>query len=223
MTKRILFVLTSHTQLGSTGRRTGFHFSEMADPHQYLTERGYRIDFASPRGGVVRADGYDQNDPAQERLMESPGFRDLLASTRPVASVDQREYDAIYFVGGHGTMWDFPDDTAIQKLTTAAYEAGKPIAAVCHGPAALVNVRLSDGSYLVAGKAVAGFSDDEERAIKLEDEVPFLLETTLKERGGAYVKAGLWQEKVAVDQGLVTGQNPASALGLAKALDQLLS
>jgi putative intracellular protease/amidase len=219
----ILFVVTSHTQLGDTNQSTGFHFSEMGEPYAFLKDQGHNIDFVSPQGGAVRADGYDGSDPLQRSLMQDKELQNKLARTMAPAEVDTGRYDAIYFVGGHGTMWDFPDNMVLANITREMYENNKVVAAVCHGPAGIANVRLSNGNYLVTGKRVAAFSDDEERAIKLDKIVPFLLESKLIEHGAHYTKAPLWGENVEVDGHLVTGQNPASALGVGQAIHKLLN
>ncbi|HVQ44603.1 MAG TPA: type 1 glutamine amidotransferase domain-containing protein [Candidatus Saccharimonadia bacterium] len=221
--KKLLFVVTSHTELGSTGRKTGFHFSEMGEPYAFLRGNGYAIDFVSPLGGAVRADGYDEADPLQKQLMEDDELQSKLADTLRPADIDPDTYAAIYYVGGHGTMWDFADNLALQHITSKMFEDGKGVAAVCHGPAGLVNVKLSDGSFLVKDKNLAAFSDDEERAINLDKVMPFLLESALVARGAKYTKHPLWQENIEVDKNLITGQNPASALSVGKALHEYLT
>ncbi len=221
--KKILFVVTSHTELGSTGRKTGFHFSEMGEPYAFLKDSGYEIDFVSPLGGAVRADGYDQSDPLQRQLMEDSELQNKLQETLRPEDIDPDTYAAIYYVGGHGTMWDFADNLTLQHITSKMFEAGKGVAAVCHGPAGLVNVKLSDGTFLVDGKKIAAFSDDEERAVHLDKEMPFLLESTLVAHGAKYTKQPLWQENIEVDKNLITGQNPASALSVGKALHDYLT
>lgn len=219
---KILFIVTSHAILGSTGKATGFHFSEMGEPYAYLKDQGYGIDFASPLGGKAPVIGYDEADPLQRQLKEDAELQHKLNTTLKPSEINPQDYQAIYYVGGHGVMWDFAGNQELTQLTAHMYEDGKIVAAVCHGPAGLVNVKLSDGSYLVNGKRIAAFSDDEERAIGLENTVPFMLESTLAAHGARYTKAPLWQENIEVDQRIVTGQNPASALGVAKAIDGLL-
>jgi putative intracellular protease/amidase len=139
-----------------------------------------------------------------------------------IAAADAARYDAVFFSGGHGTMWDFPDDASVQGLIRAVYEHGGVIAAVCHGPAALVNARLSSGAFLVEGKEISSFTDEEEIAVKLEKVVPFALESTLRARGARFVEAPNFERKVAVSERLVTGQNPASATGVAEEVVRLL-
>ncbi len=220
--RRVAIVLTNHAQLGDTGRTTGFYLSEATHPYAVFTDAGYTIEFVSPRGGFAPMDGVDRTDPINAAFLADA---DLVYRTRTTAAIpdlDMASYDAVFFSGGHGTMWDFPDDPAVQELIRTVYENGGVIAAVCHGPAALVNARLSDGTYLVAGRQVAAFTDEEETAVELEAVVPFLLESTLRERGARFVEAPNFQEKVAVSGRLVTGQNPASATATAEAVVRVL-
>lgn len=223
--KKALIVVTSHGVLGSTGKPTGYYLPEVSHPYQALSARGIAVDFASIRGGNAPVDpsSLNMSDPANQRLWQTPETRAQLEATRALADVDPAEYQAIFFAGGHGTMWDFRGDPQVQRLAASIYEAGGVVAAVCHGPAALVDIQLADGSYLVAGKQVAAFSNAEEAAAGLTAVVPFLLETELTARGAQYSKAPLWQKHVVVDQRLVTGQNPASASGVGEAMAALLA
>ena len=222
-TKRVLFALTSHDKKGTTsGEPTGAYLPEVAHPHAVFSAAGYAVDLVSTRGGRVPLDGVDASDALSAAFLEQPEaarqLRESLASTQ----VDPARYAAIFFAGGHGAMWDFPDAQAFSEAARVIYEAGGVVGAVCHGPAGLLNVRLSNGRYLLADKAVSAFTNDEERAVKLEKVVPFLLESRLVERGAHFQRAANWQEKVAVSERLVTGQNPASASGVAKAMVALL-
>jgi putative intracellular protease/amidase len=166
----------------------------------------------------------DRKDPANARFLDSAAETAKMARTIPLADVDPSAYDAILFAGGHGTMWDFREDRNVQRLAAEILDRGGVVAAVCHGPAALVDVRVSSGEFLVARKRVTGFSNDEEEAAKLTKVVPFLLESMLIERGGRYEKAiGLWKEHVVTDGRLVTGQNPASAAGVGREVARLLA
>lgn len=221
-TKRILFVLTSHGELGDTGEKTGYYLPEAAHPYAVLRDAGYEIDFASPRGGEPPMDpeSRDLDDEANAEFLEAE--TDALERTMSTDEIDPADYAAIYFAGGHGTMWDFPGDRALADATARIWESGGVVGAVCHGPAALVDVELSDGSYLVDGCEVSCFTNEEERAVELDDVVPFLLESRLEERGATVRKAEPWQEKVVVDGRLVTGQNPASAEGVGRAIAQVL-
>jgi len=215
---KVLMVLTSHDKLGDTGRSTGFYVGEAAHPYEVFAREGIHVDFVSPRGGTPPQDGVDRADAAQAAFLDDPAVASALAATLTPADVDPADYDAVLYVGGHGTMWDFPDNEELADITRQVWEAGGAVAAVCHGPAGLVDVKLSDGSYLVAGKTVAAFTDAEERAVGLHEEVPFLLASTLVKRGAHHTSAANFQPNVEVDGRLVTGQNPASAAPLAEAL-----
>ncbi len=220
---KVLIVVTSHSKLGSTDKATGYYLSEVAHPYEKFVAAGFEVDLASPEGGKAPMDpnSLDVKDPVINKLMMDPKFETKLKNTLKLGSVDLSKYKAIVFAGGHGTMWDFPEGdvpTAIRKV----YENNGVIAAICHGPAALVNAKLSDGTYLVSGKKVTGFSNAEEEAAKLTQVMPFLLETALVDRKAKYEKSPLWKEKVVVDGRLVTGQNPASAAGVGTEIVKLL-
>jgi putative intracellular protease/amidase len=222
-TRRVLIVVTSHDQIGNTGKATGAYLAEITHAYWELANAGFEIDFVSPKGGKIPLDGVDRKDADNARFLDDPQVMERLhASLRP-DQVDASRYAAIYFAGGHGTMWDLPNDTGIAKLAASIYEAGGVVSAVCHGPAGLVNLKLSNSEYLVAGKQLAAFTDDEERAVKLDGIVPFLLASTLVERGAKHVPAANWQANVVVDQRLITGQNPASARGVGAALVKALA
>lgn len=223
-TPQVAFVLTSHDTLGDSGDDTGYFLSEVAHPYLVLHEAGAEINFISPEGGPVPMDpsSRDLEDEGNATFLRLDGMEAALHNTTAAADVDPAAYDAIYFAGGHGTMWDFPDNEALQQLTAAIYEAGGAVGAVCHGPAGLMNVHLSDGSRLIDGKRVSCFTDAEEHEVALQDVVPFLLETTLRKHGATMEKAGNWEANVAVDGRLVTGQNPASAEGVGEALARIL-
>lgn len=217
MTNKILIALTSHGDLGGL-RSTGFYLPEAAHPWHVFTEAGYTVDLVSVAGGEPPVDGADLTDPVQRAFIERPELK----TTPRFADVDPAEYDAVLFAGGHGAMWDFPADAALAAFTRALYERGGVVAAVCHGPAALVGVTLSDGTPLVAGKNVAGFTDAEEAAVGLTDVVPFLLASRLRELGARHTGAADWQPHVVTDGRLVTGQNPASSTGVAEAVLKVL-
>ncbi|MDI1428251.1 type 1 glutamine amidotransferase domain-containing protein [Polyangium sorediatum] len=220
--KPVLLAMTSHDKKGDTGESTGAYLPEIAHPYAVFTRAGLVVEFASVRGGRVPLDGIDRADAVNAAFLDDPEATRRLHESLPSSAVDPSRYAAIFFAGGHGAMWDLPDDPSFVKATARIYEAGGVVGAVCHGPAALVNVRLSDGAYLVAGKQVNGFTNEEERAVKLENVVPFLLEDRLVARGGRFVGAPKWQKQVVVDGRLVTGQNPASAAGVAEAIVTLL-
>jgi putative intracellular protease/amidase len=210
--KNVLLIVTSHERLGGTNEKTGFWLEELAAPYQEFAAAGFAIEIASPRGGPPPIDPRSEADPsaAVRAFLADASARSKLAKSRSLDSITEA-FDAYFVVGGHGVMWDLADNPTLASLLARAYENGKVVAAVCHGPAALVNVRLTNGSYLVAGKRVSGFSNAEETAVKLAPVVPFALETALAERGGKYESGPLWQPFAVADGRLVTGQNPASS------------
>jgi putative intracellular protease/amidase len=219
----VLFVLTSCDRLGDTGKPTGYYVPEAAHPWDELAAAGIEVRLASIEGGEAPAIGYDPNDPIQNAFIADPSITRQLAWTQALADVDTSELDAVLFVGGHGTMWDFPDDPDVHRVIREIYERGGLVAAVCHGPAALVNATLSDGGYLVEGKRVAAFTVGEEEAVGLRDTVPFLLSEELEGKGAIHVAAANFTAHVEVDGRLITGQNPASAGPLGTALAQALA
>ncbi len=222
-TKTILFVLTSHDRLGDTDEATGFYVPEAAHPWQVFTEAGHRVRMVSPRGGPAPRTGADRSAPAQRAFLDDPDVAAALADTLTPDQVDPVDYAAIYFVGGHGTMWDFPGNEALTRITAAVHEAGGVVSAVCHGPAGLLDVVLSDGRLLVDGRQVAAFTNSEEDAVGKTHIVPFLLQTALEERGAKHSAAPDFESHVVVDERLVTGQNPASAAGVAQAVVRILA
>lgn len=223
MNKPVLFVMTSHGTKGRTGGEpTGFYLSEVTHPLAVLDAAGIPVAFASVQGGEPPVDGLDLQDPVNARYWQDETFRTALRTTTKLADIDPAAYAAIFFPGGHGAMWDLPDSDAVQQQTRAIWEQGGAVAAVCHGPAALVNVKLGNGKFLVAGRQVAAFTDEEERAVGLQDVVPFLLSSTLARRGAAMQPGADWSSQVAVDGRLVTGQNPQSATAVGEALRDLL-
>jgi putative intracellular protease/amidase len=220
--KPILCVVTSHPIRGDSGEPTGFAMVELTHPLEVFDKAGIPYEIASIRGGHPPIDFFDLSDATNAHYWKDKGFRSALANTPLLKDLDPLRYSAVFFAGGHGTMWDFADNEAVQKVIREIWEAGGIVSAVCHGPAALVNAKLSDGSYLVAGKKLASFTDEEEAEVKYTKVVPYLLATTLKERGALHQPAPNWTEKVVTDGRLVTGQNPASAHGVGQAVvDQL--
>jgi len=218
--RTVLFVLTSHDTLGDTGKSTGYTVSEAADPWKVFTDAGWNVHVATVAGGPAPEDGFDPKDETQVAWRSDGEIHRQLEHAPTPANVNPAIYDAIYLVGGHGTMWDFPDDAGLNALICEVWDRGAVVAAVCHGPAALTTARLPDGSLLIDGKEVTGFSNTEEKAVKLDQVVPFLLADRLAEAGGDYSQAAKWQEHVVADGRLVTGQNPASAAAVAqKVLD----
>jgi putative intracellular protease/amidase len=220
--KPILFVLTSHAALGFTGKPTGFYLGEVTHPLAVFDKAKLRVEFASIQGGEPPVDGVNLDDPVNARFWNDAGFRNAIRTTVRLEDVYPKGYGAVYFAGGHGAMWDFPESEAVQRVIRTVHEAGGVVGAVCHGPAALVNAKLSDGRYLVADKRVSSFTDDEEREMQLDAVVPFLLASRLGERGAEHQPAPNWAKQVVVDGRLVTGQNPASAAGVAEAIRDLL-
>jgi putative intracellular protease/amidase len=221
--KKILFVLTSHNTKGSSGQPTGWYLSEAAHPWEILSQAGYDIDFVSTQGGKPPVDGLNLNDASNKAFWENPAIQAKLEKTYKPDEIKPSDYAAIHYVGGHGTMWDFADNTTLADVAAKIYEQGGIVSAVCHGPAGLVNIKLTNGKYLVDGKRVNAFTNEEEIAAKLENVVPFMLETALVERGAKFHKSGLWQAHVEVDERLVTGQNPASAKKVGEEVLKLLS
>ncbi len=216
--KKILFVVTSHDKKGSTNQPTGYYLSEVSHAWEVLKNAGYEIDFVSPKGGKAPVDGFNLTDATNKLFWEDANCRSKIENTLTPSQIHPNDYVAIYFAGGHGTMWDFADNTELASIATKIYENNGVVGAVCHGPSALVNIKLSTGKYLVDGKRVSGFTNEEEIAVKLENVVPFMLETVLNQRGAKFEKSGLWQSHVSSDQRLITGQNPASAKGVGEAV-----
>ena len=223
---KILIVLTSHDQLGDTGKKTGFWLEEFVAPYYVLKDAGATITLASPKGGQPPLD--PKSDLSENLTEQTKRFRTdsvaqaELANTKKLADVSAADFDAVFYPGGHGPMWDMPDNPTSIALIEAFVKANKPVGAVCHAPAAFVNVRRKDGEYLVKGKRVTGFTNAEEKAVGLTEVVPFLLEDRLKERGALYSKGANWAPYMQADGKLVTGQNPASSGPAAKELLTLL-
>jgi putative intracellular protease/amidase len=219
---KVLMVLTSHDRLGDTGHKTGFWLEEFAAPYYILKDAGLEVTLASPKGGQPPLDP-KSDDPASQteamrRFKADPEARAALARTVKLSAVSPGDYDGVFYPGGHGPLWDLSEDKASIALIEELYAAGKPVAAVCHGPAALRRAKAPDGTALVRGKKVTGFSNTEEAAVKLTEVVPCLVEDRLTENGGNYSKAGDWQPYAVSDGNLVTGQNPASSAPLAAEL-----
>jgi len=222
----ILMILTSHDQLGDTGLKTGFWLEEFAAPYYTLLDAGAKITLASPKGGQPpidpKSDEPDFQTAATERFKGDADAQAVLASTRKLSDMAAADFDAVMYPGGHGPLWDLTNDTDSIAIIEALVAADKPVAAVCHAPAVLLNARVPSGDFLVKGKKVTGFSNSEEAAVQLTEVVPFLVEDELIARGGEYSKADDWQPYVLSDGKLITGQNPASSKSVAKALLGLL-
>jgi putative intracellular protease/amidase len=224
-TKRIAIVLTSHAELGSTGKRTGYYLPEAAHAWRVFRDAGHDVVFVSPRGGAAPLDpgGQDRDDAANAAFLDDPVVQHGVRHTFQPDDLRGERLAAVFFAGGHGTMWDFRGDAGLARLATDCARAGGVIAAVCHGPAALVDLEL-DGKKLVADQPVTGFSNAEEAAVDLTTVVPFLLEDALVAAGGRYSKADKpFDAHVAIGKNLVTGQNPASTKGVAEAIVKLLA
>jgi putative intracellular protease/amidase len=219
---RVLFVLTSHDLLGNTGKETGFYLPEVTHPYHVFEQSGIEVEFVSPKGGKAPMIGVDLQDPLNQAFLDNPEKVAQVENTLIPSEIEPTRYDAIFYAGGHGTMWDFPNHDRLAQIAATIYENGGVVGAVCHGPAGLVNIKLSDGSNLVTGKRVAAFTNEEEVAVGLEAVVPFLLESTLLDRGATHTKAANFQAHVEVSDRLVTGQNPASAAGVAEQMVNLL-
>ena len=211
--KKILCVVTSNNVKGATGIPTGFWLSELTHPMAKFEAAGYETVIASIKGGKPPIDPVSLNfdDAVNKKFWDDEKFQNKLANSLKLDEVDAKDYAAIFFAGGHGVMWDFADSAAIDKVTREIYEKGGVVSAVCHGPAALVNVKLSNGEYLVSGKNLTAFTNSEEDEAQGTAIVPFMLETELKNHGAKHHAAANWSNNVVVDGRLVTGQNPASA------------
>ena len=219
---KVLMVLTSHDRLGDTGKKTGFWLEEFAAPYYVFKDAGVDVTLASPRGGQPpldpKSDAPDAQTPATERFRQDPEAQQALAATRRLADVQASEYDAVFYPGGHGPLWDLAEDHDSIALIQSTYAAVKPLALVCHAPGVLRHAKGADGAPLVQGRRVTGFTDTEEAAVGLTDVVPFLVEDMLKANGGRFDKAADWASHVIVDGNLITGQNPASSEEAAKAV-----
>ncbi|OJJ16863.1 type 1 glutamine amidotransferase domain-containing protein [marine bacterium AO1-C] len=221
--KKILFVVTNHEKLGNTGKKAGTYIPEVTYPFEVFEQQGYQIDFVSPKGGMLAVNGIANAavDPVTRNFFRDKKHIKQLKNTLKPEDIDIDQYAGIYFIGGKGTMWDFPDNKKLQEITAKMYESNKLVGAVCHGPSGLLNVKLSNGKYLINGHKVTGYSNAEDAKIK--GILPFLLEDKLKERGGKYSKAPKkYGKHVVVSGRLITGQNPASAAGVAEEMIETL-
>ena len=223
---KILMVLTSHDQLGDTGKKTGFWLEEFATPYYIFKDANADITLASPNGGQPpldpKSDEPDFQTEATRRFKSDTDAQSALANTLKLSEISPDNYDAVFYPGGHGPLWDLAEDRNSINLIEAMIASGKQVAAVCHAPAVLRHVKDPDGSPLVQGKSVTGFSNTEEEAVQLADVVPFLLEQELKAKGAKYSKGEDWNPHAVTDGTLITGQNPASSGLVAKALIEKL-
>ncbi len=219
---KILIVLTSHDQLGSTGMKTGFWLEEFAAPYYVFADAGVEITLASPKGGQPpldpKSDEPDFQTAATERFKQDNAAQVALANTVKLSDTSTVDFDAVFYPGGHGPMWDLAEDRNSIALIEAMHSSGRPVAAVCHAPAVFRHAKAPDGTALIKGKSVTGFTNSEEDAVQLSDIVPFLLEDELKAIGANYTKGDDWQPYVVTDGNLITGQNPASSELVAKTM-----
>jgi len=218
---KVLVVLTSHDQLGNTGRKTGFWLEEFAAPYYVFLDAGAEVTVASPKGGQPpidpKSDLPENQTPAMARFKQDRDAQAVLSTTLKLSDMKSEDFDTVFYPGGHGPMWDLADNPDSIALIESFYDSGKPVAAICHAPAVLHRV-MFQGASIVKGKRVAGFTNSEEEAVHLTNVVPFLVEDELKRLGGLYEKADDWESFVVVDGRLVTGQNPASSTAGATAL-----
>lgn len=225
--KKILFVLTSNDQLGDTGNKTGFWIEEFASPYYLLKDAGYEVGLASPKGGQSPIDPNSEADDAQtestKRFYNDKETQEVLANTQLLSNVDQKDYDAVFYPGGHGLLWDLVEDKDSKALIESFYKNEKPVSFVCHAPAVLKHIKNPAGEALVKNKKVTGFTNQEEDGVQLSEIVPFLLEDMLIENGGVYSKIEDWQPYAVQDGLLITGQNPASSEKVARLLIKTLS
>ena len=222
---KVLMVLTSHDQLGATGRKTGFWLEEFAAPYYVFRDAGVDLTLASPKGGQPpidpKSDLPENQTPAMARFKQDETAKQALASTRRLAEMKAEDFDTIFYVGGHGPMWDLAESPDSIALIESFYASGKPVALVCHSPGVLHHVTYQ-GEPLVKGKHVTGFTNGEEAEVQLTRTVPFLVEDELMRLGAIFEKVRNWQPLTIVDGRLITGQNPASSTGTARALLEVL-
>jgi putative intracellular protease/amidase len=222
MKKKILIALTSHDELGNTGKKTGFWLEELAAPYYVLKDAGATITLASPKGGQPPLDPKSDEEgfqtEATRRFKDDPEAKAQLASTRKLSDLDAADFDAVFYPGGHGPLWDLVSDADSLRLIEGFWASNKPVATVCHAPAVLLNAKDRDGAFLVQGKEVTGFTNTEEAAVELTDVVPLLVEDALTERGAKFARKEDWAPFARQDGNLITGQNPASSETVAKLL-----
>jgi putative intracellular protease/amidase len=224
--KKVLFVMSSTNKITTTGQPTGTWIEEFASPYYYLVAKGVEVTIATPEGGVAPIDPKSQQPDyvtaSVKKFNADQAARELLKHTQKLADIRPEEYDAVFYPGGHGPTWDLPENKISISIIESFYAKGKPVALVCHGPAALVNAKSANGDPLIKGKKVAGFTNSEEQAGQTTGAVPFSLEDRLKERGAIYQKGADWQPFAVSDGKLLTGQNPASAESVAELLFKAL-
>ncbi|MEL6238585.1 MAG: type 1 glutamine amidotransferase domain-containing protein [Pseudomonadota bacterium] len=224
--KKILIVLTSHDRLGDTGKKTGFWLEELAAPYYVFKDEGAELTLASPAGGQPPLDPKSSSEDAQtddtRRFEDDAEAMEALANTVSLSEVTAEHFDAVFYPGGHGPLWDLVDDKTSIELIKAFWNAGKPVSAVCHAPIVLANVTMDNGAHLLKGKAVTGFTNGEEEAVGLTEVVPMLVEDTMKDRGARYTKGEDFAPFSVTDGRLITGQNPASSRAVAQSVLEAL-
>jgi len=220
--KKIAMVFTNHSKLGDTDKETGWYLPEAAHPYKVFQDAGFEVTFASPKGGLAPLDpgsvDASKDDAVCVDFNANADMKKKLESTVALKDIKGTDFNAVFYVGGFGTMWDFPDDENVQRVAKEVYESGGVVSAVCHGPVALLNVKLTDGSLLVKDKDVTAFTNGEEDAVQCREVVPYTCEDKFKEIGAKYSDGGVFQQNVVVDGRLITGQNPPSADPCAKAI-----
>lgn len=222
LSRRILFIMTNTNTLGDTGLKTGAYLSEITHAFNEFYEAGCEMVMASPFGGAIPLDGVKMDDPLNVTWVNDSNFMSMLQNSIPTYHAQSEDYDAVYIPGGHGASFDLPWDRETQRLIREVYENNGVIGAVCHGVAALVNVKLSDGTYLVSGQEVSSFTNDEESTVGMDRVVPFLIESKLVERGAHFKSCPAFTECVARSGRLITGQNPASSLVVADSMLEVM-
>lgn len=222
----VLLVVTNWSELGNTGKKTGWYLPEVAHPYYVFKEHGIPVTFCSPKGGNAPMDpsSYEafKDDKVCKELLADKAFEKQLKETIAISDVDISKYSVIFFAGGHGPMWDLPNNEMLNKKTAQLYESNGIVSAVCHGTVGLLNTKLVDGSYLISGHKITSFTNSEENAMNLMEAMPFPLETKLIEHGGDFVDGGDWQVNVQVSGRVITGQNPASATKTAQEIVKVL-
>jgi len=223
---KVLIVVTSHALLGVTGKPTGYYLSEVSHPYHELSKAGIKVEFASIQGGDAPVDPKSleniDKDLISKSFWNNQEIRKKLKNTKPLKSFASKDFSGVLFAGGHGTMWDFRGHKEVARIVKEIYESNGVVAAVCHGPSSLLDIKLSNGKYLVEGKKVAAFTNSEEDAVKLTKVMPYLLETELKKNGALFIEAKDWSQNVQVSERLITGQNPASASLVGKEISKIL-
>lgn len=219
---KVLFVLSNHGKMGDTDEATGWWISEASHPWKVLQQAGYDVDFVSPQGGEPPMTGQDPKDVINKEFLENPEIQRKIKNTLRPEDINIENYGAIHFVGGHGAVWDFPDNAELAKITAKFWEQGKIVSAICHGVAGLLNVKLRGGELLIKNRNLTSFTDMEEKAIHKCDIVPYLLQCELMLKGAIFHLTKIWGDNVQVHERLITGQNPQSGLSLGKALVSML-